>query len=412
MAASDSGTVNEGPHDVVQSVGPIVIRSLQAADDFETVASSWDSLYARAGCAIPALTSAAVRAFLAHRLTRGETAIVVLAFLGRDLVGALPLVARRHRFGVTLGTFSDHETYGVEFLIDPRAPSSLRWQLVDAAFRQFPRTVSVRLADLRGDSATVAALPEVGALHYRVEENRRASFLPVPTTPDDIPAILSANFRKNLRKQEGRLRALPDVRCTFGQAHATDGDQFEAFVALEASGWKGENGTAIGCREHTLAYYRALTTGLNRAGELEWQMLWAEGRVIGAHLGVRTGPVLSLLKIAYDEAYASCGPGNMLFLEMLRRESALGLSREIDCLTDMAWHTNWRMQSRSYVTVTLYPKTTRALVFGYLPAVAVDTLRKSALLRRVVRVGKQWRKRHTKRPDTAKKESQEFGPTV
>lgn len=363
----------------------MAFRLVHSADAFAAVAVAWDALFARAACTTASLTSTAVHAFLAHRLGPGEQAVVVLAESGAELLGALPLVSHR-RFGSTmLSTLSDHESYGVDFLIDPSAPSSLRGDMLAYLLKGQQRVFRIRLEDVRAKEGTGAFLPLAG-LSAHTDLRRRASFVEVPATGDAVVTALSSNFRKNLRKQEARLRALSGVEVRFIGGDEAQESHFADFVALEMSGWKGKNGTAIGCEPGTLAFYRTLVSGWREVGQLEWQFLSAEGRLIGAHLGVRTGNVLSLLKIAYDEAHAHCGPGNMLFLEMLRREATVGLSREVDCLTDMAWHRNWRMASRDYVTVTLYPRRVVPWLFGYLPAVAADVLRRSPLARTTVRV--------------------------
>jgi CelD/BcsL family acetyltransferase involved in cellulose biosynthesis len=380
--------------------GAVAFRLVQSADAFAAVATAWDALFARAACTTVSLTSTAVQAFLSHRLRPGDEPVVLLAESGAELVGALPLV-RHRRFGATvLSTLSDHESYGVDFLIDPAWPASLRGEMLAHLLRVQRWVFRIRLEDVRAEEGTAACLPLAGVSAHS-DLRRRASFVEVLATGDEVVTALSSNFRKNLRKQEARLHALPGVEVRFIVGDEAQDSHFADFVALEMSGWKGKNGTAIGCEAQLLAFYRTLVSGWRDAGQLEWQFLSAEGCLIGAHLGVRTGHVLSLLKIAYDEAHAHCGPGNMLFLEMLRREATAGLSREVDCLTDMAWHRNWRMASRDYVTVTLYPQRLVPWLFGYLPAVIADALRRSPLARAVVQA---LRRSFRRRPATAAEE--------
>lgn len=379
------------------TAGPVTYRTISSAEAFADLAEAWESLYARAGCAAASLTGAAVRAFLTHRVLAGQEPLVVLAEVDSLLVGALPLVGHRKGGRLTYSTFSDLQTYGVDFVIDAAYDAayngSLRAGMIQALLREYPQLFSIQLADVREDSPSVHAMQSLGDVYCHVDVNRRASYLTVPASADEIPSLFSQNFRKNLRKQETRLRTLPDVRFEFVCRDAAGPEHFERFVALEASGWKGANGTAIGSRPDTLSFYRDLSAGLMQTGMLEMHFLWVSRQVVGAHFGVRTPSTLNLLKIAYDEGHSHYGPGNMLFLELLRREAASQAAREIDCLTDMPWHQNWRMASRRYLTVTLFPRRMAPALLGYLPLRGKDVLRSSPAVRSMVRAIRGMRSR-------------------
>jgi hypothetical protein len=99
---------------------------------------------------------------------------------------------------------------------------------------------------------------------------------------------------------------------------------------------------------------------------------------------------VTLLKIAYDEEFAHCGPGNLLMLELINHESVKQSSDEIDCITDMRWHQSWRMAQREYASVTLYPLRLSPIVFGYLPDRVKHGLRRFALARAAAR----WLREH------------------
>lgn len=71
----------------VHSPAPgIAFRIVRNAEEFSAVARAWDALYARAECAAFSLTSAAVQAFLTHRILPGQEAVVVLAETKAGLV--------------------------------------------------------------------------------------------------------------------------------------------------------------------------------------------------------------------------------------------------------------------------------------------------------------------------------------
>ncbi len=369
----------------METIAKLSCRIVRSADEFGEVADTWHALYVRAGCATPSLTSAAVAAFLAHRVRPRQRPLVILASTSTALVAALPLVSFSYRGTKAMRTFSDLHTYGVDLLVDPAWHGVALEQIMGALLGECPHLYSLRFEDIPAHSGTIKALQHCKGVLYHIEPHRCASYLPVPHKEEEINGSISRNFRKNLRKQEARLRLIPEVQFSMVGSADARVEHFEQFVALEASGWKGTSGTAVGRSDSLVAYYRDLTTRLADAGQLEWHFLYAEHRLIAAHLAVRLGTSLALLKIGYDEAYAACAPGNMLFLALLRRESAQASRHIVDCLTDMPWHRNWNMASREFVTVTVYPRKPWSLLTGYLPVRIKEFLMRSPILRALVR---------------------------
>lgn len=365
----------------------VEFRIVRDALEFRALRPAWQTLFSNAQCATAALSSAAIEAFLSHSVGAQERAVVVVAHIGERLIGALPLISRPHLGGVVLSSFDDTQTYGVEFLIDRSAAEAetLRERLLTFVMQALPGVFAIRLLDVPEHSPTLAAIRRVpGWLTHR-DVRRYASYLSIPSPDQDITAVVSSNFRKNLRKQEARLRSMPDVAFTVVDSALAGPAHTEMFLELEAAGWKGAIGTAISSRAATNSYYHTLVSELANDGLLEWHFLHAGDKLIAAQLGVRTDDVLTLLKIAYDETAAAVAPGNMLFLETVRRETRDRRSCELNCLTDMPWHRNWKMASRQHVTVTLFRARAVPVLFGFVPVIFADALRRSATLRRMGR---------------------------
>ena len=368
-------------------------RILTSAEEFGTVRDAWISLYGSSGCTSPAMTGAAVHAFLEHGLAANESAVVVLAESGGRLIGALPTVAHHHRGGLQLSTFHDNHTYGVEFLLDPSWPG-LPASLVSFLALELPALQTITLADVPADSGSIDALRRIRGWRMHIDESREASFLPVPASSAAFVSGLSQNFRKNLRKQQTKLNQLTSVEHLFLRGRSAESELMDAFLELEASGWKGRSGTAIVSQPTVQSFFRSLAAGLAAEEKLEWHFLKSADRLIGAQMGVRCAGVLNLLKIAYDEEYAAVGPGNMLFLGMLEQERGAGRAAEVNCLTDMPWHRNWRMSRRMHLKLTLYRKQLLPTMLGYAPAVAADLVRRSPLAHSLVRAVKRVLLRH------------------
>ena len=139
-----------------------------------------------------------------------------------------------------------------------------------------------------------------------------------------VQGTLRAKKRKELRRLRARLAEVGEV----GEATFSPGDDLAAwtedFLALEAAGWKGEAGTAMGAREAERAYLGLLLEGARDAGALRLFRLTLGGRpaamVIGllGGAGGGRGGGLYTYKIAHDPSLARYSPGVMVMLSVTR----------------------------------------------------------------------------------------------
>ncbi len=366
----------------------IKIFHIQNAKQFEPISEAWNDLFERSGCVTPSLTSAHIFAFLKHRIPPEHQPAVILAEENGRLAGGIPLLTTKNRFlpaHSLFRTFSDLETYSAGFLAAPEADGVLFRKIVEYLGNLTPRWFSLSLTRIPEHSDSIRALSELDLIQTHTDFDGYGSYAQVPDDADDFVASLSSNFRKNLRKQSRRLDNLTDVEYRFVESQNASDACLKDFLALEASGWKGEKQTAIACSKRDTEFYRDLTTRLAQTGLLEWHFLRAEGKTIAGHLAIRTGRIMTLSKIAYDEKYSRCSPGNMLFLKMLEREIEQKSSDQINCLTDMSWHSNWRMSQRRYYNITSFRGKLIPMLVGYIPAKAVDRMRQSSILRKAAR---------------------------
>jgi CelD/BcsL family acetyltransferase involved in cellulose biosynthesis len=358
------------------------------ADVRHAIGPEWDALYARCGAVAPSMSGAALRAFLNHRLPRDHRAVAVLASVSGTLIGGLVLMLSADQWRlryIHAHAVGDVEAHPADALIDPLASPDLPEKMLAFLFATEPRLFSVVFPRLSPTSPVLRA--PMGQTAYRRLERTASSgsLLHVPHEVGELHASLSGNFRKNLRKQAVRLQQLGEVEAQFVRAEDCTSAHIESVFALEAAGWKGREGTAIASNGRDLAYYRELAAGLKASGYLEIHLLRVHDTVLAAHLAVRVGRTLTLLKIAYNEAFSAVGPGNMLLLELLRRESASHESTIVDCITDMPWHANWRMAQRPYRSALFYPRRLVPTTLGYGVEVTVAVLRHSLLARRLIR---------------------------
>lgn len=172
------------------------------------------------------------------------------------------------------------------------------------------------------------------------------------------------------------------MKATFLIGPEATSEHLERFLQVESSGWKRAAGTAILQSPALVSFYTALARRLEKLGWLQWHFLEAEGRTIAGQFAVKMGHQLTLLKIGYDESYGHCAPENMLFEQTIRHFFGAGDIDEINCLTDMSWHNNWRMEKRPCYDVGFYPRRVFPFLASVLPQKTKSLLRKVPGIRR------------------------------
>ena len=357
----------------------VVVRALDALAEH---ADQWNRLAYESPQQSPMLSWAWLSAYFEHRLLAGESWACVLAYDGDRLVGVLPLlVSPRRVLGLehpVLRTPYDPHTISIEPLVAAGRAGEVVPVLVDAAARVLPGWSQLELERIPETSPVRAVLARGAAPFVFIEERRGVgAFLPVPPRFDEYRAGLSRNFRSNLNKARNKLRKLSDVQTTFLAGAEATAAHLPRLMAVEGAGWKGKAGTAIRESPDLIAFYTTLTRRLSQAGWLEWHFLEAEGKVLAGNLAVRLAHSLLVWKLGYDEAYARCSPGSLLFEDLIARACAAGDVDTIDLMTDWGWYDNWQMEKRETFDLYLYARRPSPLLLGYAPRRARAYLRAS-----------------------------------
>ena len=135
-------------------------------------------------------------------------------------------------------------------------------------------------------------------------------------------AYYEANVRPKKRKEIRRLRSRLDELGTVAFSDlASDGpvDTWIAeFLALEASGWKGREGSALGDSPSTKRFFEEAIRGAHHLGALDMLRLTLDAKPIAMLVNFITPPGAFAFKIAFDEDYARFSPGVLIKIENLR----------------------------------------------------------------------------------------------
>jgi len=369
---------------------PICIELVRRKVDLQPHIEAWDRLAVESHQQLPALSYAWVATYFEHRLRKDESWCCLLALAGSKLVGVLPLILTPEKVlgfqRVLLRPPRDPHTISTDVVVAAGYESSVpkafsialelvtpQWHA--AKFLRLPQSSpTLRLPDYEYSQRTIIREPAgVGA------------YLPVNGDFASYRASLSGNFRSNLNKASRKLTDLDRVGFEFLTTEDQSREGLERFMAVETSGWKGREGSAIGQHPALVDFYSKLVPRLAARGWLEWQFLMAEGKTLAGNFAVRCGRSLVICKLGYDESYAKCAPGNMLFEHVIKRAFEDDHTDQIDMMSDMPWYYNWKMEKRQYHDFWMFPHHPLSIVADIVPRKSRISLHRIRLLRRAVR---------------------------
>jgi hypothetical protein len=92
----------------------------------------------------------------------------------------------------------------------------------------------------------------------------------------------------------------------------------EAFLSLEASGWKGRERTAMATDRYRAAFAREAVHRLAERDLCRIHTLTLDGKVIACLIVFIEAGIAYTWKTAYDEAYAAYSPGTLMMLDVTR----------------------------------------------------------------------------------------------
>ena len=159
-------------------------------------------------------------------------------------------------------------------------------------------------------------------------------------------------FRSNLRRTRRQLEEHGKV--TTRHFITADPQALEEFYKLEASGWKGKQGTAIACDARTRQFYDEVAQASAQAGILSLDLLELNDKPVAAHLAFQFQGRYCLAKAAYDEAYQRYGPGQLLVHEVLNQSRERGVG-ELDFVGPATWdESRWASERRTHFQILIF----------------------------------------------------------
>jgi CelD/BcsL family acetyltransferase involved in cellulose biosynthesis len=291
----------------------------------------------------------------------GEGELLILtARRGGRLVGVLPLAQRR---GVLHSPTNWHTPVFGAVALDPEASSALAHGVLERSAHR------VQLRFLPSDAPLAqdihAAADDAG---YRVEERvlLRSPYVQVTGNWDadweKYWSHRSRNLRKGVKRLSNRLADLGAVSVEIRTGADGLAEALEDAFAVEASGWKGEQGTAIVSQPDTRRFYEEIADWAAERDILRIAILRIDGRAAAMHLSIEAGGDYYMLKTGYEAELEKAGPGKILDRMMVERAFTTGLDSLEFLGGDDEYKMIWTDQCHDRIELQAFKRSPRGLL--------------------------------------------------
>lgn len=201
---------------------------------------------------------------------------------------------------------------------DPEGVLEDFFQMMARPHLRMPRVLV--LPEIRLDGPVAGLIRQVAdarglafAENGRVERPFLESSLPAP---DYLKAALKPHHVREFRRLRRRLEEKGKVAHVVARSQDEVRLGLEAFLTLEAAGWKGRERTAMAVDRYRAAFAREAVHRLSEEDLCRVHSLTLDGKVIACLIVFVEAGIAYTWKTAYDEEFAAFSPGALLMLDV------------------------------------------------------------------------------------------------
>jgi CelD/BcsL family acetyltransferase involved in cellulose biosynthesis len=185
-----------------------------------------------------------------------------------------------------------------------------------------PQVAGLMFPMLPQEGAVASLLTTSAAADHREIKifgaHQRASLSAGHEPQSYLDHVITSVRRRKLRRAHALLEAHGSVTFRVQREPGEIMDATEAFLALEAKGWKGRRGTAFLKSPERAAFAREVVSTLAGEGKYFFARLDLDGKPLAMALILEAGGRAYWWKITYDETFAAYSPGVLLTLDLTR----------------------------------------------------------------------------------------------
>jgi CelD/BcsL family acetyltransferase involved in cellulose biosynthesis len=342
----------------VSAARPMEVEEIRDPERFHALETPWNRLLAESAHDLPFLRHEWLRVWWKHFGREGALSIYWVTREGVPVLAAPLYRTRDRRVGLgiwELRSMTNEHSFRFDILLrrgETEAPAALwrhlsrtgGWDLIEIRDVVWPEASAARLLE----AARADGHPTGVWLSYE------SPYL-APRGPfEGYRGDLKPKFRSNLRNRIRRLGALGALSFETLSEPEPALAALPTGLALEGSGWKQEEGSAIACDPTLRAFYTEWAALSAERGWLRLHFLSVGGRAIAFDYSLLYGGRLYCLKMGYDPGFASYSAGQLLKHRILEQSFSAGV-REYDFLGPMMEaKADWHPSSRRHAWLFLY----------------------------------------------------------
>ena len=267
---------------------------------------------------------------------RGRGSAAALSAWGdtSQLIGLMPVVSLWRACKIPLPALVSADPYGSLStpLLDRDLGAEAAAGLLQQARRSGAHALILRDMSLDGAAMKVFAdiLRRDGLQPLVLQSHVRACLDATRDADELLQEALGSKKLKELRRQRNRLAEHGAIRFDVARERKDVAAALETFLKLEASGWKGQRGTALGQHAGDAAFIRRATEGLAETGQCQIVTLRAGDTPVASAIVLRHLDRAFYFKLGVDERFAKLSPGVQLTLDLTRQLCADPSIRLVD----------------------------------------------------------------------------------
>jgi len=313
LASGRRGGISRGPSRLTRS--PIPIGELTPAQ-----LTAWSELAARAAEPNPFFEPEFLLPAARHL---GESGIGMLVVQegDRDWLACMPVCHHLNVRGARVPALSAWR-HLYSFLGTPLVAGSGVQEGTERLLEQALRAsrLGVFVMPWLGEDGPVAhglqeAL-EARGLHPALHRSFERAVLRPAELVSGSDSLMSSRHRRNLGRLARRLGEELGAPLELSDESEREA-AVERFLALEASGWKGQRGTALLSRREHADFFRDVCAAFRAAGRLQLLAFGTAERIVSGQCSLLSGDAVFHFKIAFDESAGHYRPGLQLELRMV-----------------------------------------------------------------------------------------------
>jgi CelD/BcsL family acetyltransferase involved in cellulose biosynthesis len=313
---------------------------------FDGLADPWDELVGDGWT--PFDTHRWYRAWWAAFGQRGDVAIET-AWQGNRLAAVLPLRSRRG--GRLAAMANEHTPLYRPVGREPAAAEALVRHVLAG------NEVGVELFAVPETDPVVGSTSDSARTGNRNEVVERQHVSPIVETVgtfDSWRKLTKPNWHSNIPRLARKLQREHDAEFSIVQTPSDLTGELDLGFRVEASGWKGEQETAIQSSPQTEAFYRDVAKAFDDRGQVRLSRIMLADGCAAFDLCLLAGRRLYLLKTGFDERFRKLSPGLVLRLATIERCFELGLEAHELLGNDAEWKRKFATADRRHVAHRYY----------------------------------------------------------